>query len=497
MIEQSAPGPTRRQWLAGLAAAVAFGPGAARASAPPVGTVLPFDLPPAAERAGSPRKVLAHWFYFPRSFDNKPYPVDSYSRDYMSPSGFGGKYRQAGGFILERPLPRRSLASPDWLAEDLLTDVIEASAIGIDGFQMNIAHISDDFYGWQHFLAAQRAVLRAGLPFRLVINFDCTAASSKKVLETYPRQIVAAFRRGGLMTTDDGRLVLSAFLAEAWPVAFWRELFDGIRRLGTDIYFVPMFLSVRDITPEYLALADTVSFWSANRVGAVQAFAVYRGVKFGGKPWMSPVVPQDCRPKDGWFAEAGGSAVFRSGWEGTIGLGASMASIVTWNDYSESSEIRPSTGIQYGYYDLAAYYIAWYKTGAPPPIRRDALYYFHRIQPASGDAFGTAQSKPMTMKYGPGPLDEIELVAFLAKAGTLEIRTSAGVVSQDVKDGLQIIRAPLAPGRPRFRLVRDGATVIDLESAFTVQTGSRYQDLLYRSGSSNRAPVEDLALGRD
>ena len=146
-----------------------------------------------------------------------------------------------------------------------------------------------------------------------------------------------------------------------------------------------MYLDISRATPEYMALTDALSGWTGNSLGSVAAMGrLGKATVAEGRSWMAPIFPQDCRPKDGWYAEAAGSMLYRAGWTSTIENEAAIASFVTWNDYSESSEIRPSTGIQYGFYDLTAYYLAWYKTGTPPPITRDVLYYFHRVEPAMG-----------------------------------------------------------------------------------------------------------------
>lgn len=492
----------RRTFLAqaALTAAGTLGPyraHAARDGAPPLSEIVPFQLPASSSLRKSERKVVSHWHVFARSLDNGYYPHDLYNTSYMTPQGLGGKYTAAGGFILERPLPRPRIMKKEWLEEDMLTDAREAHAIGIDAFQFNIMWIAEDYIFWKYFLAMQNAILKSQIDFRLLVNFDCITKPSDKILENYPKAITEAFRRGGLMTTDDGRLILSAFMAEGWPATFWKSILDAFRANGVDVYFVPMYLTITKATPEHLALTDMVSCWTGNHLASIADFAAYgRASAAKGLPWMAPIFPQDCRPKDAWYAEADGSTVFRAGWMAAIQSGAAMADVVTWNDYSESSEIRPSTGIQYGYYDLAAYYIAWYKTGTPPPIVRDALYYFHRVESTDGPDLGLFQPKPMTMKYGPGPVNQIELLGFLTDAGTLRIITSAGTVEQKMPAGLQRITAPLSPGRPRFQLLREGKSVIDLESAFTVRTKSNYQDLLYRSGSSNREPVEGLAVGR-
>ncbi|MFK8252347.1 endo-1,3-alpha-glucanase family glycosylhydrolase [Ancylobacter terrae] len=496
-----APLLNRRRFLAGSAALIgAMGMGSgyagAQASGSDLSKLLPFDLLPAETlRKGPP--VLAHWHLFPISFDNVAAPNDSYGLQYMHPDGLGGAYRDSGGMFLERPLPRAPIIDERWLVEDMATDGRWAQAIGIDAFQFNIMWADDNTPSWRYMIAMQEAIWRMKLSIKLMVNFDCSTKATPFLMKRYATLVTAARARGGLMSAPDGRLYIGGFMAESWPVDMWKLLVQEFRERGIEVSLVLMFLDLKAATPDYLAITDVVSCWGGNNLGAVAGLVRYgESIRADGKKWMQPVFLQDCRPKEKWYAEAGGSEVFRAGWMAAMRTNAEMADILTWNDYSESSEMRPSTGVQYGFYDIAAYYIAWYKTGTPPPIVRDVLYYFHRVEPSWGADLGAKQKQPMRMRYGPGPRDEIELVAFLTQPGTLQIETSAGTTERQVDAGVQLLRAPIAPGRPRFRLIRDGTTVIDLESAFNVRTASDYQDLLYRAGSSTRAPVAALAPGR-
>jgi len=123
-----------------------------------------------------------------------------------------------------------------------------------------------------------------------------------------------------------------------------------------------------------------------------------------GKIYMMPVDPQQFRPKDFLFWEAGNSATVRNAWMSAI-LGASdWVQLVTWNDFSESSQIEPTTdstlagNIGTGFYNLNGYYASWYLTGQAPAITHDVLYYFYRREPVK--AVGPAQSQSDTSANG-------------------------------------------------------------------------------------------------
>lgn len=201
------------------------------------------------------------------------------------------------------------------------------------------------------------------------------------------------------------------------------------------------------------------------------------------EPVVAAINNQDVRyrPTNIIGDEARGSATLRASWMSAIEGAADWAQLVTWNDHSEHSAFVPTTGTQFGYYDLTAYYVSWFKSGRPPVIKRDVLYYFHRVMngPPWISQFRSA---------GGGWVNEIELVALLTAPATLEIETEAGTTRRAVGAGMQVLTAPLPKqGKPVFRLVRADRPLIEIQSPFAVDPSPRASDLVYRSGSSLRA----------
>jgi hypothetical protein len=56
--------------------------------------------------------------------------------------------------------------------------------------------------------------------------------------------------------------------------------------------------------------------------------------------------------------------------------------------------------------------------------------------------------------------------------------------------GLAIATAPARVGRPHFRIVRAGKTVIEKQSDWSIREGDDIIDALYVGGSSNRRYVQ-------
>lgn len=421
--------------------------------------------------------------------DNRPSTSDYYAVNFLNPKDPAGKNRAYGSLLRERPLSRPPYPTPAWAVADMERDIRWAQEIGIDAFLYNIITIDPGSPFWQILVYMLDAAANVGGAFRIVPSLDATLLASQPVAK-----IAAALKTISghpmLLRRPGGQLVLSAFAAESWPAEHWSELFDDLAKSGIKVEFVPTFLNVRSATPDHWKLADAVSEWAANYVDGVGNLQPGRALsKAAGKPWCAPVWPQDFRPKDGAYGEAANSRLFRDDWMAAINGEAERVHLITWNDYSESSAIRPSTGIQYSFYDLAAYYIDWFKTGREPKITQDVLFYFHRIQPANGPALGTSQALPFKLHWGSRPFNEIELLAFLVDDGELQIEIGTEVHRMNAKAGLTSMRVPLASGRPLFRLKRGEQIVVDFASAYTIEDRAEFQDLLYYGGSSRRGAI--------
>ena len=83
--------------------------------------------------------------------------------------------------------------------------------------------------------------------------------------------------------------------------------------------------------------------------------------------------------------------------------------------------------------------------------------------------------------------NDIEVIAFLKSAGTIEVTAGGTVRSMAANAGITVFRTPIATGRPSFRLVRNGAAVIDFQSQTNVDSSIEVTDPTYQSGSASAA----------
>lgn len=289
---------------------------------------------------------------------------------------------------------------------------------------------------------------------------------------------------------DDGKLVICPFLTEARTPEWWKSWIDSMKDAGTPVAFMPMVLGQANWKEGYGSIAFGASEWGPRSPAAVAGMrdtpAQYHKK---GLIWMAPVAPQDMRPKDFIYWETKNTVAFRMMWENAIKGEADWVQLITWSDYSEATEILPSSGTQYLFYDLTTYYATWFKTGEQPKIVRDVLYYSHRLHSTEAEPDLTKQKKKFTRRENEPDSNQVELLAFLKEPGTLQIELAGKTYTQEAPAGITSFMVPLANGRPRFKLIRGGNPTINFEGNWEISDKITYQNFLYCGGSSSRPPV--------
>jgi hypothetical protein len=213
-----------------------------------------------------------------------------------------------------------------------------------------------------------------------------------------------------------------------------------------------------------------------------------------------PVDSQQFRPKNFQFWEAGNSSSFRTGWINAIHGNSDWVQVVTWNDYSESSQISPYTdatlkrSIGTGYYDLNGFYAAWFLSGQEPAITHDVLYYFYRREPTNAAA--SAQGQPEHLAGSDAAENDIELLAFLTAPGELKITIGGKTYTQNAGAGGVSFKVPSQPGIPLFTLSRNGVQVFSFQGGVQIYGAgglpSGVADLTYWSGSAAKSGICSL-----
>ncbi len=463
-------------------------------AAPPASTPQwAFDRPELSVLHESKHKVFAHYFSpFPVSIDNKDPEKDYYEWGYLSVGGEGGKHRSYGGYLRQRPLPRPPRPEEDWRLLDMMHEVELASQAGLDGFCFDILAVGEKSVHWQRLKLLLEAAKRVDPEFRIMLMPDMMAQFRGRP-DTLVPAILAIADDPSLYRLDDGRLVISPFNSQMQKPEWWQEQFDALAEKGVKVAFVPVFQAWWKYADAYAPVSYGFSDWGAGTAEELQFPPRSESPKLAherDKVWLAPVRPQDFRPKSRMAFEAHNTALFRRMWDVAIEGQADWVQLITWNDYSEASEIAPSTCTQYMFYDLTAYYTTWFKLGQPPEIKRDALYYSYRVQRTDATPDPEKQSKPVGVR-GKQAYNEIELLALLTAPGTLEIVIGDTVARQEVEAGLQTLRVPLQSGTPVFRLLRDGKPVMEVTGKWGIDASDNvvYQNLLYHAGGGTQDAI--------
>jgi hypothetical protein len=454
---------------------------------------LPLTMPSANTLFSSTKKVFAHYFYpFPLSIDNLAPAVDYYNTQYLSKDGESGKWRTVGGYLRQRPLGTTPSLLPNWQQLNMEAEIREAIARGITGFtydSMSVADATESTSPLQMLLAAAQAV---DSRFKIVVMPDLTALGSDSAAVV---QIITAVANSpAAYRLSDGSLVVSAFDAGLNSAAWWQSVLNTLSAKDIKVAFVPTFLGWGGYAAAFAPISYGFGDWGTATAPAAAAMQSAPATVHStySKIFMMPVGPQQFRPKDFLYWEAGNSGAFRNAWGSAIQGDADWVQLVTWSDFSESSEVQPytdatlNTSIGTGYYDLNGYYAAWFLTGKQPTITHDVLYYFYRRE--STTAAAPAQKKMDTTNTTPAS-DNIELLAFLTAPGEISITIGGKTYTQSAGAGVTSFTIPSQPGVPQFALSRDGDVVFSFNGGVQIYGAgglpSKVQDLTYWSGSAS------------
>jgi hypothetical protein len=423
--------------------------------------------------------------------DNASAKSDYYTEQYMNRSGENNKFSDFGGLLRDRPLPVEPWSSRFWRQINMAIDVLRAQRIGIDGFGVDIVQISAGRNS-----RIQQMLLEVSA--QVAPNFRVMPEPDMGILRSVSADALAAYltafaKEPSSYQLSDGRFVVAPFWAEREDIGFWKAVADNMETRKVNIALLPIFLSPGHFARAFSSLSVGVSSWGARDPNAVDLRTALTHLypSYDFPPiWMMPIAPQDVRPKNSSYWESQNSALFRHEWMQAILNGYKYVQLITWNDYSESTEISPSLEPQYVFYDLSAFYIEWFKSGRVPTITRDAIYFLHRRQIIDPNQTHSYPEAPMN-SHGDPVRNEIEMLALLTGEAILQIRMGSRVREQVASAGLVSFKIPASPGRPVFSIIRHNRVVVQVRSDWEIQAHPDVEDPVYAGGSSTRRAIID------
>ncbi|QNT69413.1 endo-1,3-alpha-glucanase family glycosylhydrolase [Defluviicoccus vanus] len=381
--------------------------------------------------------------------DNKPAANDLFTVNEMSPYGHNGKYYGAGGRMRQRPLPRPVSSDPQWKIRDMEDEVDRASAIGLDCFFLSLCTISNGTVCWDELRDMLVAARNRNNGFKVVPMMDVASLrNANRTSAQVAAAIASVATSPALMRDKAGRIYIGATNGDLAPPSWWQGIKSGLASRGINVSFMLTLQSYAKSKDKYMSLADGLgSMGAGTPMSITDVSGRVQELHNKGNIYLNGIRPQDFRPKAFWFLESNNSELFRKALTSAITSGSDWLIFNSWNDREETTEFSPSTGTQWAFYDLAAYYLTWFKTRQQPQIVRDVLYYFHRVMWTSTPYNHNKQTRAFYEHESESkqPLaNNIELVGFLKNPGTLQISIGGKTYSQDAGKGITSFRAPLA-----------------------------------------------------
>ena len=439
---------------------------------------LPFV---AASPGAGERLVLAHYFPpFPIQIGERGASGDYYERHYLRPEGENGKFARGGGYLRQRPLlPPGGLADA---AAGFRLDVARAARVGIDGVGVDLLDL--DGRHWRTTLALLDAARDAAPAFRIGPQPDMSALKDVTPARLAEALLVFA-RHPAALRLPDGRLLVMPFAAERVSGTFWQELASRMRSAGAPIALVPNFVNARTMDA-YAGQSWAAALWGDRGSGAgpTQTRFAEQARAAGYPRWLATLAPQDFRPKDLMAWEVDGSTGLASAFTAAMTGKAAGLHLVTWNDYSEASELAPSSATRFAWYDLTAWYIAHFKRGRPPAIVRDGLIVLHRRQ--LFNPVDIARGAAWQLRGRDAVSNRIDVRLFLTAPASVSVTTGGIKSVRSVPAGFQRWQVPARPGAVRVQLTRAGKVLADCTSPHVIAAHPDRHDPLYAGFSSLR-----------
>lgn len=447
---------------------------------------LPFAPAPAAQ---DERYVIATYFpSFPLTIAPLtptgqfavPAAADYYETQFLQAEGVHGRFAAAGGFMQERPLlPPGGVSAP---LEGYAIEIRRAQQIGIDAFGVDLLDL--DGRHWATALALLHVADPMGGTFRIVAEPDLVTLAAVSV-DTLCASLLQFAAHPSAFRLRDHRLLVIPYAAERKPRAFYEQLASCMAKRGEPIALVPGFAGPGSRT----GLADiswAASEWGehSSESGATQKkyAAVFRGA--GYPRWFASATPQDVRPKRRLFYEAQGSGALANAFEAAIAAHADGLHLITWNDYSEGTEFAPGSLTRHAFYDLTAWYIAWFRTGRPPAIERDGFLVFHRRQllPTRSDA-----SWHLWTRWGTVPaVDIVDVRLFLTAPAVATVTLGGETTRRSFPAGASRMMVPARLGAVTVQVARGGHAVAYCRSPWRIAAADDRFAPLYAGFSSLR-----------
>jgi hypothetical protein len=472
---------------------------------PPTGELtphLPFDMP---NLATSPKKVLAHYFYYPISLDNLQPNADYYANNWMT------QPNQTGGAIKTRPVPNAPLAG-NFKRINCTRDVVDAYSAGIDGFFVDIQRTDRgssaawalDFF--TELIAA--AAARPGFYVVPMIDVSTIGPQSPSLIA----QFILEYQGKASTWMDGGYMVVGSYMtgtdvARGCNGTWWGQVAAACHALGFDVKFAHVYSGNVGDAPSLAANAYSCGQWGPKADAAIPIGSTnpsVASVHARGEKYLSPVWITDVRPG---LSNVAGSSVWSESlntlcltnyWTEVINVNPEIVQMCTWSDYSEGSEFQNNTATGLVPADISAYYMVKWKTGSFPTIVRDALYLSYRSHVNNAPILGPQTQFMTKWTTGSATRYAVEALTFLKTAADVTV-TINGVTTTftNVPAGVQRnVVTVTAAGTVSGTIRRAGVTVVSLNPPTPIRPTLWFEDKHYHMFGSLRGTTGQFDVSK-
>jgi glucan endo-1,3-alpha-glucosidase len=420
-------------------------------------------------------------------------------------------------------------------------EIREAQAIGIDGFALNAGGWFKEPRYIKRASEMFEAAYRLHSNFKLTFSADMCCSNDAEDVEDMVRRFANSPRYSTVYYKRDGRFLLTTFAGEKKGPEFWRQLRRDLEQgsnpslrnapnalaavsgvpsskpvpiaLVTSFFWggeLPREPDIAAGLADYSPGIDGAFYWGIAAVpglghapdqipsGDAYAAVLHRA----GKLYMAPICFQFWGANAGRYYEYSGYSGMRAMWMDAINVSHPEAvEIVTWNDFVEGTYVSPiDDPAQYsgandlgasaaplstlnyfhthrGATELLAYFIQWYKSGLPPRIHRDSVFWAYRTV--------LDESVKEIKRYGP-MVNMVYVTANLAAPAVLRVTAGSEVKTIDLAAGSTDVQVPMTVGSaPTFDLLRGGRRLAHGAGADPISAAAPYPNFYYSTGATH------------
>jgi glucan endo-1,3-alpha-glucosidase len=420
-------------------------------------------------------------------------------------------------------------------------EILQARAIGIDGFALNAGGWFDEPRYIRRAAEMFEADYRLHTGFRLMFSADMCCSNHAADVEDMVRRFANNPRYAAAYLKKDGKCVLTTFGGDRLGTAFWQQLRADLEgglhpslrdapgalpsvsgvpsSAALPIYLVPAFfwggelpraVDIRSGLADYASVVDGAFYWGIagvpglgqvpDQISSSEAYAA--ALHRAGKLYMAPICFQFWAANAGRYYEYSGYTGMRRVWMNAIQVShPEWVEIITWNDFIEGTYVSPiddparytnandlgasvapiSTPRFFhshrGATELLSFFIQWYKTGREPVILSDRVFWAYRTQGGAPVRYATS-----IHLYGPAS-DALYLTANLTAPAVLNVSIGHRTRSIPLPAGSTDVELPLATGpAPHFELTRGSARLMQGDAADLIVPASGYPNFYYSTG---------------